>query len=66
LIVEKYISTKDPQIVFCGLTLKSDFTPNNNKYKKYIAKQNIDEKLNDDIYSGDAGKNYFTLSPYYK
>ncbi len=66
LVVEKYINTKDPQIVFCGLTLKSDFTANKKEYKKYIAKQNINEKLNDDIYSGDAGKNYFTLTPYNK
>lgn len=66
LIIEKYISTKDPQIVFCGLTLKSDFTPDTKKYKHYIAKQNVNKNLNDDIYSGDAGKNYFTLTPYYK
>lgn len=66
LIVEKYINTENPQIVFCGLTLKSDFTATKKEYKKYIARTHVNNNLNDDIYSGDAGKNYFTLLPYSK
>ena len=66
LVVEKYISTDNPQIVFCGLTLKSEFIHKKVKYKKYIAKEHKDENRNDNIYSGDAGKNYFTLTSYQK
>jgi len=66
LIVEKYISTENPQIVFCGLTLKSDYTPRKKKYNKYIAQAHVDRTLNNDIYSGDSGANYFSLQPYNK
>ena len=66
LVVEKYIDTKNPKIVFCGLTLKSEYSPTEIKNIKYIAKNRIDENKNDDIYSGDGGRNYFTLTHYYK
>lgn len=66
LVVEKYIDTKNPTVVFCGLTLKSDFSPVGEKHGKFIARQHSSKKLNDDIYSGEGGRNYFTLTPYYK
>jgi len=66
LVVEKYISTKNPGIIFCGLTLKSDFSPMRDKYTKYIIKQHEEKKPNNDIYSGERGSNYFNITPYYK
>lgn len=66
LIIEKYISTKNPRVVFCGLTLKSDFTPIRNKNTKYIIRQYEGKNANNEIYSGERGNNYFTITPYYK
>lgn len=66
LIIEKYISTKNPKIVFCGLTLKSEFIPMRNKNTKYIVRQHEEKKPNNEIYSGERGDYYFTITPYYK
>lgn len=65
LVVSKYISTKNPSVVFCGLNLKSEYSPTEKKHSNYIIEQHEDKRLND-VYSGGKARNYITIKPYYK
>lgn len=64
LVVEKYISVDNPRLVFCGLTLKSDFTPDNHHYSKYnVSKERDENAKGDSVYSGDKVKSIIHISP---